>query len=137
MSDYELFELFVISGQKIDALWEFFVTIHIAIVGALLFLNPTRFRKIKAYPMVVLAISYASFTLINIRAKIEEYQFFLATISDLKNRTLHSLNGLKGYVFQYDPDDRIVISIVVHALSFFFIAGWLFCLEKNKNGEKS
>ena len=67
-----LFEAYIATGQKIDQLWNFFVTVHLAIAGVLLVSS-----NVNRYPWLVdicLLIAYLAFSAISFRAKGIEYK---------------------------------------------------------------
>lgn len=124
MELFELIQLFSISGQKLDALWQFFVTVHLAIFGALFV-----FHKMKKHQIVISIISYFTFSLINLRAKIQEYLFYESIIDAIKKVDKKSISSIDSYFSQYNVDDRIIITIIIHFVSLLFL---LYLLKKSK-----
>ena len=127
MELYELLDLYMSSGQKLDALWQFFVSIHIAIFGALFL-----FHKMKIYQIIISLMSYIGFSIINIRAKIYEYEFYASITKEIKDKNLDSLKYVNQFFNQYIVDDRIMITVVVHIFSFLCLS-YLLAMSKEPN----
>lgn len=128
MNTFELFQIFSMSGQKLDALWQFYVTVHLAIFGALFI-----FHKMKTHQIVISIISYLVFSVINLRAKIYEYIIYSSFLQELRNKDLTSLPHINDFLSDYTVDDRITITITIHALSLSLL---LFLLIKSKDPNK-
>jgi hypothetical protein len=109
-------QLFSLSGQKIDALWQFFVSIHIAIYGALFV-----FHRIKVHQIVVSVILYIAFSIVNIRAKANEYELYEALLNEIKDNNIKGNIHLNSFISNYSVDDRIMITIIIHIVSFVFL----------------
>ena len=129
MTSFELFQLFSMSGQKLDALWEFFVTIHLAIFGALFL-----FHKIKRHQIIILIISYLTFSLINIRAKIHEYDIYKSFLIELKSNNLDATPAIKKFILNYSVDDRVIITVTIHLLALLFL---LYLLKESKTRNRT
>ena len=74
MSEYELLDLLASNYQKIDGLWNFFISIHLAILGAL-FLMP---RRVSTPERLVAFGAYAAFMYVNRSAMLDSYDYHLA-----------------------------------------------------------
>ena len=116
MDTFELFEILIQTGQKLDSLWEFFVTIHVAIIGALFIFHQMIFSQ-----KIITTFAYLTFTGINLRAKIEEYELYVASLKDLKGLDLSGTAHLAEFVSQYELNDRIMISWLVHGISLLIL----------------
>lgn len=117
MDLFELFQIFSMASQKIDALWEFFVTVHLAIFAGLFI-----FHKMKAHQLVITLISYVFFSLINLRAKIQEYELYESFLLEIKKNNNENLVHVNAFISQYDIDDRIIIIYMIHILAFIFFS---------------
>lgn len=118
MTIYEQVQLFILCGQEIDASWNFFVTIHIAIFGA--FFLSDKFEKSTKIQIFIIISSYILFSIINLRAKLNSYRIYNSLLSDLKRSISDASHGIKFFIENYAVDDRIYISIFVHAIAFVF-----------------
>lgn len=130
----DLLEAYTLSAQNIDSLWEFFVTVHMALFGAFFYLH-----KVEKYQLFIFMISYILFTLINIRAKITEYNFYNSIINDTSSKC-NDNSHLCNFFHNYSPDDRIHITIAVHILAFIAVSylsynTWHLINSKNKKSK--
>lgn len=128
MELFELLQIFSMAGQKIDALWEFFVTVHLAIFGALFM-----FHKMKTHQLVITLISYIAFSIINLRAKIEEYELYKSILLEIKKIDKQRLMQLSSFFSGYNVDDRIIVVYTVHIIAFGFFS---FLLSKSMSTNK-
>lgn len=118
MDILNLLDIFTAAGEKIDALWEFFVTVHMGVFAAFFYLH-----KIKKYQVSLFFVSYIAFSLINLRAKLEEYSFFAAIILDTKKIIVDTnFTNLINFFSMYDISDRQFIAITVHLFSFLGVS---------------
>ncbi len=111
-----LLHLFSSSGQKIDALWQFYVTVHIAVFGGLFV-----FHRMYRHQIFIIIISYIAFSLINLRAKIFEYEFYNAVLDDLKLDSSSLGVNINNFFEIYTLEDRLLVTLVVHIFSFVFL----------------
>lgn len=106
-----LLESFMLVGQKIDVLWNFYVSVHLAIAAALFY-----FRKLTIWQYSIFGVGYLFFTVINWRAKTNEYEFYDAITSEIKLRDLQSTTVNRFFEI-YEVTDRIFINNTVHIVS--------------------
>lgn len=131
MELHELISLFSQAGQKLDSLWQFFVTVHLAIYGALFV-----FHKMKGHQIFITIISYSAFSAINLRAKIEEYLLYKAFLDEIKDVSKDKLVYVNEFFSQYNIDDRFWITYSVHIVSFIFLV-ILICFSRKQNNQTS
>jgi hypothetical protein len=115
MSEFEILQLFFFSGQKIDTLWQFFVTVHLAVIGGIF-----AFKHLDLYQRIMIIASYTIFSLMNLRAKYHEYRIYCSIIDDIKNN-FQNQTEVNAYIYMYTASDRISITITVHLISIFFV----------------
>ena len=110
-----LFEAYIATGQKIDQLWNFFVTVHLAIAGVLLVSS-----NVNRNPWLVdicLLIAYLAFSAINFRAKGIEYKLLNVLTKEMSGvDTKYKL--LNTFFDDLSFSDRSYINIVRHLVSF-------------------
>lgn len=119
-----LMNYFILTGQKLDVLWQFFVTIHLAILGGVLF-----FRRLHKSEIAILLLSYLIFSLVNIRAKINEYEIYTHLIKDIK-KNIPSTYDLASFFNSYSVDDRYCITLVIHIASFIALCYMIWLRRK-------
>lgn len=120
MSSAEIVELFVIVGSRLDALWEFFVTVHLAVAAAVLGIE--RLSKPRTCEYTLLSVAYLAFSWINLRAKLAAYQLLVSVeqeaASILSGAQLENLHRL---FLESEFDDRTAIAYTVHVATIVFI----------------
>jgi len=79
MSTYELLDVLASNYQKIDGLWNFFITIHLALLGAL-FLMP---RRISIPEKLVVLIAYGAFSYVNRGALVDTYDYHRVVLAEI------------------------------------------------------
>jgi hypothetical protein len=79
MSVYELLDVLASNYAKIDGLWNFFITIHLAILGAL-FLMP---RRVSLPERGVALLAYAAFSFVNRSALIDSYDYQRTVLNEI------------------------------------------------------
>ena len=123
MNLIDLLQIFSMAGEKLDALWNFFVTVHLAIYGALFV-----FHKMKPHQMWITVVSYVAFSAINFRAKYFEYRLYGALLDEIRRLDLNSkdLRHLSAFFSQYSIDDRVFIAASVHIIALVFLVFLLF-----------
>jgi len=131
MNSPELIQAFIATGQKLDALWEFFVTVHLAMYGALFFL-----KSLRAEHVFISFVAYLFFTWINLRAKLNEYELYNALLSDIKALGVGEANNLAAFINGYHVDDRAFIVCLVHALSLAAFSYLVFSINRNERVKK-
>lgn len=114
----EFVNSYVATGQKIDSLWNFYVTVHIAIASLLLL---SRGRKINGLIVLVLTVGYLGFSFINWRAKEIEYTLMQALIEAITSMDTQSV-VLNNFFDEQNYSDRSMINIGIHVFSIFSIA---------------
>ena len=131
MNSNDLIQAYVFTGQKIDVLWNFYVTVHLAIAGFLLALK----TKIKWPIATALSVAYLGFSIINYRAKAIEYDLLNSLISDIALiDTGHK--SIDGFFNQQDFSDRTFINIIVHIFSIILII-IIYKYSNSKNNDDS
>ncbi len=126
----DLLQIYLMSGQKIDSLWEFFVTIHLAIFGIFFLIE-----RVKNNHIIIFYVSYILFAVINLRAKIYEYNFIISIYSELKEST-HNLTSISKYFLSHQFTDRIFVTLFVHIFAFLCVSLILFMQwQKNKKAK--
>jgi hypothetical protein len=107
MSIYELLDVLASNYQKIDGLWNFFITIHLTILGAL-FLMP---RRVSMPERGVVLIAYAAFSYVNRSALVDAYDYqrvVLAEIGRLKATPADTGGLIIQQLASFHLDEKIV-----------------------------
>jgi len=131
MDVYNFVEAYILTGQKIDALWNFFVTVHLAIAGFLFYAKP---KKEHSVAICVLVVAYLAFSSINYRAKALEYGFLNSLTEEIRTQDTTSLL-VNEYFDTLSFDDRSTINVVIHLSSFAFIV-IIFILSHHKRPKR-
>ena len=113
----ELVQAYVITGQKIDVLWNFYLPVHLAIAG---FLLSTIIYEMRWQVNSISMIAYLGFSVINYRAKDVEYKFFNSIGKDIESTSLN-YPSIDSYFSNLDFSDRTIINITIYILSVVFI----------------
>lgn len=83
MTLYELLNLLANNSDKIDVLWNFFIWIHLAVLGGLVLSN----RPLTLLERLIAIVAYAAFSFVNYHALQDTYDYhavLLAEIAGLK-----------------------------------------------------
>jgi len=131
MNSSELVQAFMVSDQKIDSLWNFFVTVHMAIYGFLFFI-----KRLKVRHLIISSVAYLGFTIINLRAKLDAYNLHEALLLDIKKLGIKSADNLYFFMTHYDIGDRAGIVWGVHIFSLCAFLYLLCALNKFKAHEE-
>lgn len=133
MSDSQLISMLLTSGQNIDSLWNFYVTVHLGIAGAIIYS-----KRIDRSYVLVFAIGYSVFSLINFRAKDNEYKLYTSIVSAIKeSSSFDELPAtIKLFFNAYDVDDRLMINIGVHMLTAISVLLLLLIRIRNEQALK-
>jgi hypothetical protein len=79
MSPYELLDLLASNDEKINTLWQFFIWIHLAILGAL-FLMP---RRVSMPERLIAFLAYAAFSYVNRSALVDTYDYHTVLLQEI------------------------------------------------------
>lgn len=115
MEANDLLDSFLVAEQNIDSLWQFFVSVHLAIFGAFFTI-----KTIRRHQLSIFIASYILFTIINIRAKINEYLLYTSIAKELQTK-LDANSEILNFYNNFDTSDRILILYTIHIISFIFI----------------
>lgn len=112
----DLLQIYMMSAQNLDSLWEFYVTIHLGVFGAFFVLH-----RLALHQLMIFWFSYILFLLINTRAKVKEYEIYSSLISDLKVTMVNEKSHIGSFFMEYDVSDRIWITYIVHLFSLIVV----------------
>lgn len=116
----DLLQVYVMAGDQLDALWEFFVTVHLAIAASLYGIE--RLRILKVHEYFLLSIGYLAFSIINLRAKHQAYEFLIAVELELeKILSTTEFQSLKDFFSNIEFTDRVHIVWIVHIATIAII----------------
>jgi hypothetical protein len=121
MSIYELLDLLASNYQKIDTLWQFFIWIHLAILGAL-FLMP---RRVSMPERAVAFIAYGAFVYVNRSALVDTYEYhavLLKEIARLKVTAQDTGGLLVQQIAGFDLQAKIAFLAWSHYVAAGFVA---------------
>ena len=120
-----LINLFIATCNQIDSLWQFFVTVHLALVAALYGIE--RLRRLKNLEIIIFSTAYLLFSCINIRAKLDIYRLLIAIDKEIDiNIKESNLEILRRYFSGVEYDDRVLVLLAVHIFSALAIATVVF-----------
>ncbi len=129
-----LTELYIMAGDQLDSIWQFFVAVHLAIIGVLFGLES--FRNLRKREFIILGASYLLFSFINCRAKIISYGLLESLVNEINLSITVKTKFLSGYFleqnFSTGVGDRVSMVIVVHILSAIII-GYLYFFKSRNN----
>lgn len=116
MSYFETLQISLSVGDKIDALWNFFLLIHVGIIAPLAFYK----GKISRSFVVLFSVGYLMFTVLNVVAFIDTYRLFGHMVSDLKTLSQGGVSSVSLYVmesFNFSIEKAIAIVCISHFVS--------------------
>ena len=131
MSIFDNLQLIILCGQEIDASWNFFVSVHMAIFGTLLISR--KIQLITFFQKIILYSSYLCFTLINIRSKVNSYEMYSSLFTDIKNCDFEKNVQIKNFIMNADFGDRVMISVIVHVGALVIFSALLFYKKRSFN----
>ena len=126
MEFYKTIEIAITSGNRIDAQWGFFITIHLAILGGIIYVD----RPLSIIEKIVALSLYLGFALIN--------YFGLSVQQDLLNASIQQIYAFKDlpccenntlshyYVNLVDSnyrDNAKVVAITAHIIAVLAVTG--------------
>ena len=79
MTPYELFDLMVSIGNRLDVQWGLFITIHMAIFGGIIYVDRPLTRSEKVGALVI----YAGFAVTNYLVTMNLFEYFHAANQDI------------------------------------------------------
>lgn len=135
-SGLTLISTFIAIGDQIDSLWQFFVSVHLAIIASLYGIE--RLNNLRTIETILFGFGYIIFSLINMRAKQQAYGLLI----NIENEINSSSSGLSIYPFLSEYfsnssyDDRLLILWIVHAFAGISIVIILLFRHPSRRVEK-
>ena len=123
MTAYEIIELYTLCGQEIDTSWNFFITVHIAILGA--FFMSNNLKTIKFINIVIFISAYAAFMLMNVRSLICSYELYYSILSDIQAGGIAIPDNIKLYFQNAKITDRTTVACVIYGVTGLISLGLL------------
>lgn len=116
MKEQELFfnlvNVYTSTGDQTDTIWNFFVTVHLAIIAiGLIHKNVS----LEFYHLIVATVGYGLFSWMNWRALGNNYELLTSIIKDIKILELENLNLYAEISFD-NYDDRGLVNIIAHLI---------------------
>ncbi len=79
MTLYEVLDLLAQNYDKIDFLWNFFVGVHLAVLGGLIVMT----NKVQLFEKLLAAIGYCAFNWVNYNALVDSYGYHLVLLDEV------------------------------------------------------
>ncbi len=108
MSLYELLDLTASNSAKIDNLWNFFIWIHLAVLGALLLIP----RRVTLVERFIVLLAYGAFAYVNRNALVDTYAYqdvLLAEVARFKLAADAAGSGILDYLGNFHLRERISV----------------------------
>ena len=121
MSLYELLDLTATNYAKIDVLWNFFIWIHLAVLGGLLLVP----RRVTLVERLIVLIAYGAFAYVNRSALADTYAYqgaLLAEITQIKLAAGVVGAGLVDYLANFHLRERIMWFDYAHPAAAAIVA---------------
>lgn len=121
MSLYELLDLVASNSAKIDVLWNFFIWIHLAVLGGLL-LVPRRVTLIERF---VVILAYGAFAYVNRNALADTYAYHETLLSEIARFKLPAGTmgeGILDHFARFKLRERIIWFDYVHPAAGAIVA---------------
>jgi hypothetical protein len=103
-------------GDNVNSLWNFYLTVQLALVGALLAIS----LRLKTGQKIVATIAFLIFVIVNWTGLMQQYYLLNAAIAELKLQvyTVDLKNdSLKAIIHNVDFSNRYWVTTVAHAIS--------------------
>lgn len=121
MSLYELLDLTATNYAKIDVLWNFFIWIHLAVLGGLLLIP----RRVTLVERFVVLLAYGAFAYVNRSALVDSYAYqdvLLAEIGRFKIAADAAGVDLVNYLANFHLRERIIWFDYAHPAAAAIVA---------------
>jgi hypothetical protein len=121
MSLYELLDLTASNSAKIDVLWNFFIWIHLAVLGGLLLVP----RRVSLVERLVVLLAYGAFAYVNRSALIDTYAYqdvLLGEITRFKVAADAVGSGVHDYLANFHLRERIIWLDYAHPIAAAIVA---------------
>lgn len=110
MSLYEILDLAASNYQKIDTLWNFFIWIHLAIIGGIVLLP----HRIGAVERIIAVAAYLAFAFLNWQAIQDAYSYQLTLFDQAATMSGRGADEVLAYLKAFDLRERIKYIPYVH-----------------------
>ena len=125
MTPYELLDLALSLSNRIDTHWTLFITVHLALIGGIIYVD----RPLERNEKIITMIIYLGFALINY-LMMKNQALFLGSIyqqiDEIKGEACCVGNHVIQYIvslYQYKTPDKMIISILVaHVVMVVIVA---------------
>lgn len=121
MSLYELLDLTASNSAKIDNLWNFFIWIHLAVLGALLLIP----RRVTLVERFVVLLAYGAFAYVNRNALVDTYAYqdaLLAEVARVKLAADAAGSGILDYLGNFHLREQISWFDYAHPVAAAIVA---------------
>jgi hypothetical protein len=121
MSLYELLDLMASNSAKVDNLWNFFIWIHLAVLGGLLLIP----RRVTLVERLVVLLAYGAFAYVNRNALVDTYAYqevLLAEVARLELATDAAGSGISDYLVNFRLRERIAWFDYAHPAAAVIVA---------------
>jgi len=139
MSPYELLDLSLSLSSRIDAHWALFITVHLALIGGIIYVDRPLLKNEKIAAMLI----YSGFAVINYLMMMNQTRF-LGTIYhqlfDMKDQVCCTNNYVIDYIVtlhEFDSTSTANISIGVAHIAMYLILTLSVFYDKKKPGPAS
>lgn len=131
----DFLQLHLANSNAVDSLWNIYITLHLALIGALYAFEKLQHLSRKEY--AVFAVAYLAYSYINARAKWEAYRLLAAIEEKTQELVIaeDSTSSFSMYYAELDYGGREYVMLIIHICSAFFLA-WI-AREKYRNYEKA
>jgi hypothetical protein len=121
MSLYELLDLMASNSAKIDVLWNFFIWIHLAVLGGLLLVP----RRVTLIERIVVLLAYGAFAYVNRNALLDAYAYqhvLSSEISRITGAAGAAGSGIVDYLSRFNLRARIAWLDYAHPAAAVIVA---------------
>jgi len=123
MSPYELLDLALSLNNRIDTHWTLFITVHLALIGGIIYVDRPLLRNEKIAAVII----YSGFALVNYVMMMSQAQFLgsiYSEVATLKDAECCKNNHVIEYIYsiyQLDIASKMRTSIVAAHISMYII----------------
>lgn len=135
MSFDSLVASYISQGSIIDEMWNMFLAVHFAFVGAIFFTEKSSSHEFQFSEKILIVIAYGAFAFINFRAKWDAYVFIHNIVADIKAIPVDiaGKSNILSYFKALSVTNPLITISVAHIIGVSIIFYWLFLRKSQKS----
>jgi|GEM_PF-6626169 len=126
MTYYEILDISISVGNKIDQLWNFFLAVHIGIIAPIAFYK----ERIGGLIVFLILLGYVVFSALNISAFFSTYEYFNSIVDNLWASSKNEQGQISEFIIKnynnYSVAFRKVVVVTTHVITFALVSRVLY-----------